>query len=208
MSKILTQNSAIAQERINMQNTQIQQYSRKRGIPLFQENPFVDPVEIPIGKRHVTVAGGQHVTKDGESITHSGIHVVKEVDSEEFVKIYTRNMKAIFDLTRSELRIVQYLLSELQKTPNADQVHLHWFSAEKFFSEQDINMHRTTFQRSLIALLEKSFIAESTHPGAYWINPFLFFNGDRMRYIYEYRKQTKESLQNNSHSNDTESNEN
>ena len=33
----------------------------------------------------------------------------------------------------------------------------------------------------------KGFIAESTNPNLYWINPALFFNGDRVRFVKEYR---------------------
>ena len=41
-------------------------------------------------------------------------------------------------------------------------------------------------------MLDKGFIAESEHPNFYWINPHLFFNGDRMVFINEYRKKVKE----------------
>jgi hypothetical protein len=49
-------------------------------------------------------------------------------------------------------------------------------------------LKRPSFQRALKELLEKGFIAESTRPSMFWFNPNLFFNGDRMTFIHEYRR--------------------
>ena len=77
----------------------------------------------------VRVSGGKHINIEGESISHSGIHIVREVDENEFVKIYTKNIKAIFDLKPTTQRVLQYLIIELQKTPNADAIYLAWVGA-------------------------------------------------------------------------------
>ncbi|ODN41324.1 hypothetical protein [Piscirickettsia litoralis] len=122
-----------------------------------------------------------------QSITHSGVHVVKHVDEDEFLKVYTRNVKAIFDLKPTTQRILQYLMTELQKTPNADAVYLAWVGAEQYFTEHHINVSRTPFQRSLKELLKKGFVTESTKPNMFWFNPHLFFNGNRMTFVHEYR---------------------
>ena len=162
--------------------------SRKAGITTYSENPFWDAREVKIGSKMIRVAGGQHISSEGESVSHSGVHVIREVDETEFIKIYTRNVKQIFDLKPSAQRVLQYLVTELQKTPNADAIYLAWIGAEEYFSEADVKISRSSFQRALKELLEKEFIAESNKPNMFWFNPNLFFNGNRMTFINEYKK--------------------
>lgn len=165
--------------------------TRKKGILAYSENPFWEPTEVKVGTKLVRVAGGMHVSDDGEAVTHSGIHIIESVDKDKFVKIYTQNVKAIFDLKPTTQRVLQYLITELQKTPNADAIYLAWIGAEEYFSEQDVNVSRASFHRAMKELLDRGFIAESTKPNMYWFNPNLFFNGDRMTFIREYQLKSK-----------------
>lgn len=162
--------------------------SRKKGIQAYKENPFWEATEVKVGTKRISVAGGMHISEEGESVSHSGVHVIREVDEDEFMKVYTKNIKSIFDLKPSTQRVLQYLLTELQKTPNADAIYLAWIGAEEYFSEQSLNVSRSSFQRSMKELLNKGFIAESTKPSMFWFNPNLFFNGNRMAFVHEYRK--------------------
>lgn len=170
--------------------------SRKKGMVAYKENPFWEDTDIKVGSKLIRVSGGKHINSDGESIEHSGIHVVKKVDENEFLKIYTKNIKSIFDLKPTTQRVLQYLMVELQKTPNADGVYLAWVGAEAYFSEANINVSRSSFQRALREMIEKGFIAESTKPYLFWFNPNLFFNGNRMTFVHEFRKQNIEKVQN------------
>jgi hypothetical protein len=79
-------------------------------------------------------------------------------------------------------------MQTLQKTPNAEGVYLSWFRADEYFSEEDVNMSRASFHRAMKELLQKEFIAESLDPNMFWFNPNLFFNGNRMTFVNEYRK--------------------
>lgn len=164
---------------------------RRKGVTAYSKNPFWEAQEVKVGSKMIKVAGGQHVTSDGESVTHSGIHVVRQVDETEFVKLYTSNVKAIFDLKPTSLKVLQYLMVQLQETPNADAIYLAWFGAEQYFNEEDVKMSRRSFHRALSEMVEKGFIAESQNPHMFWFNPHLFFNGNRMSFIQEYRKKPK-----------------
>lgn len=166
--------------------------SRKKGMIAYSENPFWDAQKIKVGSKIIKVSAGHHFSKEtGESFSHSGIHVVREVDETEFLKIYTKNIKVIFDLKPTSQRVLQYLMNELQKTPNADAIYLAWVGAEEYFSEVNLNISRSSFQRSLKEMMEKGFLAESTKPNLFWFNPNLFFNGNRMTFISEFKIKNK-----------------
>lgn len=169
---------------------------KRKNVLAYPENPFWEKTEIKIGSKMVKVSGGKHINGDGESISHSGIHVVREVDENEFVKIYTKNIRAIFDLKPTAQRVLQYLMTELQKTPNADAIYLAWVGADEYFCENDIKASRASFHRALSELIQKGFLAESTKPNMFWFNPNLFFNGNRLTFVHEYRKMNIEKLTN------------
>lgn len=170
------------------------EHSRKKGISIYSENPFWEPKEIKVGSKLIKVSAGHHLNKEtGESISHSGIHVIKEIDETQFLKLYTKNIKAIFDLKPTTQRVLQYLMTELQGTPNADAIYLSWVGANQYFSEVNLGVSRSSFQRALKEMIQKGFIAESNKSNLFWFNTSLFFNGNRMVFINEYRKkQTKE----------------
>lgn len=177
--------------------------SRKKGVAAYSKNPFWKPTEVKVGTRKVTIAGGFLASADsGEGMHHAGIHRIEYVDETQFVKLFTGNLTVFFDLSPASQKLLHCLLDELQKYPNAEGIWLPWFTVEDFAAKKNLKISRTSFQRSLKEMLEKGFIAESENQNFYWINPNLFFNGDRMTFISEYRKiQKSKALEdrNNSH---------
>ena len=167
---------------------------RKQGVAAYTKNPFWKPTEVKVGTRKVTISGGFVANSEtGEGMHHAGIHRVEWVDEDRFVKLFTQNLKAFFDLTPATQKVLQCVIASLQKTPNADGIWLPWFEVEDFSIEHDLKISRASFQRAMKEMLQKGFIAESENQNFYWINPHLFFNGDRMVFINEYRKEQKKS---------------
>ncbi len=167
---------------------------RKHGVDAYTKNPFWKPTEVKVGTRKVTISGGFVAnTETGEGVHHAGIHRVEWVDEDRFVKLFTQNLKAFFDLTPATQKVLHCVIASLQKTPNADGIWLPWFQVEDFSIEHDLKISRASFQRAMKEMLAKGFIAESENQNFYWINPHLFFNGDRMVFINEYRKDQKKS---------------
>lgn len=166
----------------------------RKGVPIYEENPFWSPHEIKLGKKFIKVSGGIYKNHDGETISQSGIHIIEEKDEEEFIKLYTKNMKLFFDLKPSTQKVLMAILNAIQKSPGTDSIYLNWFSVQDYNNENNLGISETSFYRSLKDLLDKGFIAESKIPNKYWINPHLFFNGDRMIFIKEYRKKEKDPL--------------
>ena len=67
----------------------------------------------------------------------------------------------------------------------ADHVNLFWHGVG--IEGKDVGMSEKTFQRGLKELLEKRFLYPKG-PAAFWTNPALFFKGDRVLFVREYRR--------------------
>lgn len=155
-------------------------------------NPLVEPHAIDLKKRRVTTGVRRDLADPitGE-ITHAAvIHTIEDKDDAEFVKVFAAGVQAIYELSRTAHRVFQTVLDEYQKTPMsggfADCLYLPWFGGG--ISGRDVGMSESTFQRGLKELLAKGFLAPRG-PAAYWVNPSLFFKGDRVAFIKEYRRQ-------------------
>lgn len=160
----------------------------KRGVSVYRDNPFWEPTEIEVGKKRITIAGGSHVDHStGEQIAHSGIHIVESVDKEQFVKLYTKNMKVFFDIKPSTQKVLMAVIDVIQKNPSCDSIYLNWFTVEDFSEANNLKISRASFHRAITELIEKGFLAEAEDLNKFWFNPHLMFNGDRMTFIREFR---------------------
>jgi hypothetical protein len=178
--------------------------SRKKGVIAYPENPFWQPVEVEIGRKKVTINSGFVAKNDTGEITHTaGLHRIEEVDEDQFIKLYTKNLNVFFDLSLASQKLLQCVLKIVQANPRCVGIHLEWLDMEDYATSIGFKYSRTTYHRALHEMLEKGFLAESERISYFWINPHLFFNGDRMVLVTEYRKKhrpdakpTAEKLQN------------
>lgn len=179
---------------------------RKSDIQLHKENPFMLEVSnLKTKRKTVSVKSGKAIIDrdTGQVEDVAEIVSVHRVDNEQFVKVFTSNLKQFFNLKPTTYRMVQVLLHQLGKTPHRDTVYLNMGVAENYFTEtEQRSVSKTAYYNAMRELIEKQFIAESTMPNLYWINPSLFFNGDRVRFVKEYRntdfRQQELELQRNS----------
>jgi predicted transcriptional regulator len=163
--------------------------SRKTGVSAYAKNPFWKPYEIDVGAKKITISGGTLVdTGSGEAMNYAGIHKVEYVDEDRFIKLFTQNLRVFFDLSPASQKVLQCVLSTLQESPNSEGIFLPWFTVEDYSKAHNLSVSRATFHRALKEMLSKGFLAESENQNYYWINPHLFFNGNRMMFVNEYRK--------------------
>jgi hypothetical protein len=154
-------------------------------------NPLIQPIEVKVKRRYVRTGATEEMVNasTGEVVAVSAIHQVEERDDAEFVKVFAAGVSAAYDLNRTAQRVFQAVLQEYERTPMtrgfADTVELFWFGAG--LSGRDIGMSEKTFQRGLKDLLGKGFIAPKSS-SLFWVNPSLFFKGDRVMFIKEYRR--------------------
>ena len=122
-------------------------------------------------------------------------YTVDERDDASFVKVFAAGVAAAFDLGRTASRVFQLVLQEYERAPMrqgfAESIELAWFNDG--LSGRSVDMSEKTFQRGLKELLAKQFLAPRS-PSTFWVNPALFFKGDRVKFITEYRRKgSKES---------------
>lgn len=154
-------------------------------------NPLMEPQQITTKRRYVRSGRADELmsTSTGELTAVATIHMVEEKDDAEFVKVFAAGVAAGYDLTKTAQRVFQVVLDQYQKTPMsrgfADHVNLFWF--DDGIDGRDVGMTEGTFHRGLRELLDKRFLSPKG-PTAFWTNPALFFKGDRVMFIKEYRR--------------------
>lgn len=153
-------------------------------------NPLLKPHEVDVKRKRRVTSYAQNVMDTGTGEVHpsAAIMVSEDVDEAQFVKIFAPTIAAAYSLTKTAMRVFQEILVQYQKMKMSggyvEDVRLFWFDGG--LDGRALGMSEKTFQRGLKALLENQFIYPR-QPGIYWVNPALFFRGDRVRFIKEYR---------------------
>lgn len=160
-------------------------------------NPLVEPEVVPVKRKRVRSALASKTLIDadtGEVTATSVIHQIEDKDSDDFVKVFAAGIAAAYELSRTGQRVFQAILQEYERTPMTrgfvDAIYLAWFDGG--LSGRDIGMSEYTFKRGLRELLDKRFLAPRG-PNAFWVNPALFFKGDRVMLVKEYRRRSKDA---------------
>lgn len=155
-------------------------------------NPLLDPNVVSMKRKLVQSGLSEKTLVDAETGEIAAAAVIKSIedkDSDEFVKVFAAGIAAAYDLSRTGQRVFQAVLQEYERTPMsrgfADSIYLAWFGDG--LSGKSIDMSEKTFNRGLRELLDKRFIAPRS-PNTYWTNPALFFKGDRVLFVKEYRR--------------------
>lgn len=153
-------------------------------------NPLIEPQEIKTKRRYVRSGMVEELMNPiGEVRAVATIHQVEERDDAEFVKVFAAGVAASYELTKTAQRVFQVVLDQYQRTPMsrgfADHVNLFWF--DDGIDGRSVGMSEYTFKRGLRELLDKRFISPKDS-ASFWTNPALFFKGNRVLFIKEYRR--------------------
>lgn len=158
-------------------------------------NPLIETRRAPIRTKKGLVATKMAKslldTETGEIHPHALIHNVKDVDNEHFVKVFAEGVKKAFELNRTEARVFHKVLEIYEKEKMvggfAETINIAWF--DNGLNGQAVDMTDRTFQKGLKGLLNKGFLSPKM-PNVYWVNPSLFFKGDRVAFVTEYRRKS------------------
>lgn len=162
-------------------------------------NPFCFETEINIEtrKRNLTVSRGTELIerKDTSKTYFANIVHTQEVDKEEFIKLYTSQIKAYFDLTKTAYKVFFILLRIYQDAIGKDHFYLSCKKAMSLAEKIDhFVLSESIFYRGIKELIEKRIIAKTNEKNWYFINPAIVFNGDRARFVSEIVKK-KETME-------------
>jgi hypothetical protein len=169
--------------------------SRKKDVTAYASNPFWGDTHVKIGTKKVTMAGGYlQKNETGETLSMAGVHRIEAVDETQFVKLFTRNMALFFDLNKPAQKLLHFILHVYQDFPGKEGIWWTWRDCEEWIEKHKITgLSRASYHRALAELIHKKLIAESDRTNFYWINAHVFFNGDRMVFIQEYRKERRKA---------------
>ena len=154
-------------------------------------NPLLEPTLVETKRRYVRAGRGKDLVDPltGEVSAIATIHTVEERDDAEFVKVFAAGVVAAFGLSKTAARVFQLVLELYQAEPMtggyADSVYLAWF--DDGLCGRSVGMTDRTFHNGLKELLAKGFLAPKL-PNIFWVNPGMFFKGDRVLFIKEYRR--------------------
>lgn len=163
-----------------------------RRVEKYAENPLVETSEIKSKQKTVRAinTGSMVDTMTGEIVAGSAVVVRTMVDDDQFVKVFADGVKASFDLSPSGFKVFQLVLKAAQTAPfGSDSIYLYFMDAVQ---DPDMPISQQTFHRGLKELLSKRFLAASNRPNIFWINPHLFFKGDRVAFVKEYVRRPKQ----------------
>ena len=155
-------------------------------------NPLVSEFTMTTKRKRVQTGGvRQLVDKHGE-IHNAVIVEEEELDDLHFVKVFTSGIRAAFGLSLTGSKVFQAVLAVYQKEPMTggfvDSIYLHFFDGG--LSGLKVDLSDRTFRRGLHELLEKGFIYPRGE-SLYWVNPNLFFRGNRATFIKTYRRRVQ-----------------
>lgn len=165
-----------------------------------RENPFIKSLaEYKVSKKRTVVKGGKAIIdiESGEYENTAEITTVRSVDAEQFVKLYTTRLKDIFSLKPTSMKVLQVLLDQIQKTAiGGDQVMLNYAVAERYFEENELkSISKSSFYTAIAEMVAKGFIAQAdVSSNLFFINPHLFFNGDRVKFVEEWHIDRRKDL--------------
>jgi hypothetical protein len=166
----------------------------KRHLPLYPANPFMNMSIHPETDEDGEIETGNRITASMANEKTTVIAQVKFLEKEQFIKLYTQNIKWMLGLSSAGFKVFVLLANQIQtKAINAGVVYFKWLNAEKTAKALEIQLSRSTFDRGVRDLCEKNVIALSEDPSLVFINPAIVFNGDRVDFVNSYRKLTADT---------------
>lgn len=159
----------------------------------FRENPFIPNLLIPRGKKNITIAKSDKAIMSRETgeIEENTLFIgmKKELDKDQFVKIFHSQLQVIFDLSKAALKVFGYIASV---TEFGDKILFDIEDCKEYTGYKGLE----SIYKGLAELLNAEMIARTKQSSVYFINPQVFYKGDRIVLVTEYRKKREKSILN------------
>lgn len=150
----------------------------------FKKNPFMESLMVKTKSKRLTVAAGSKlIGRNGEQSLTTIAQFIS-VDESQFVKVFLKDLAIWFDLSRPAIKTLGVIMWAMKESIGKDIISLDFHDVE----EGGFKMSKYTFFRGISELIDNGVIARHIRPSLYFINPAIIFNGDRVRFVREYRK--------------------
>ena len=155
----------------------------------YSSNPFLRDVVATLGDKRVAVAmkaNLHELDNDTGAFVEIPGQITKMIsaDRESFVKLYTAQIDAFFELSKAGRAVIKYLIWLHQKEANHHLFYLHLDQVK----EAGMTIGKTAWYDGISDLIQRKIVAPSTLPNMFYLNPAVFFNGDRTRLVVEVKK--------------------
>ena len=111
----------------------------------------------------------------------------KEVELNEFVKLYTAGVAALIGLGSAGQKVFTILFEQVRGKEGQDRAEITLnYDLIPEETRKKIKLSRTTFFRGIEQLIQHRFLARSIATNLYYINPTYIFNGNRLYIAKEY----------------------
>ena len=167
----------------------------------YKTNPFLEDMLIPVKGKQIKLS---RLGRDDNVLINQGTNEVlgthvttfKQVDGEQFVKLFTSNITMAFDLSSPGIKAFGVLLWVVQhKALAKDEIDLDTLALEAFADahsgkEPPLRLSPATFRRGIAELEKAQIVAKTMRQGRYFINPNFIFNGDRIAFTTVIERRT------------------
>lgn len=162
-------------------------YLQIRNFDKHHENPFIENTvqNFSTTSKKLIVGDPNRViiSRDTGEITGQVAFInYIEVDDEKFIKMFTSEIKSLFSLSSAGIRVFGYVMNILK--PNQDKVIIRTKECCKYAGYSS----ETPVRAGIGDLIKNGFLARTEYTEEYYINPMLFFNGNRVSFVRQYIK--------------------
>jgi hypothetical protein len=188
-SNLTTEKVESNSKKINMKVKKITDFEKNIENPFLKE--AVQQIQSGIVKKYKNTSGTsrgailQAVNSEGELVGHTSFIRQIEVDEQQFTKIYLSQFSAFFELNSQSIKVFGYIMTKLM--PKQD---FFIFDLEECLEYTGYKSGQSVYN-GLSGLIGSSIIARGKKDYLYFINPMVFFNGDRVTFAKTYVKKQK-----------------
>lgn len=159
-----------------------------------KRNPFIGETitHVEVGNKMIMATHKDHdllIDSNGDVRGHTVLAVKKKVDKAQFMKVYYEAFRNLYDLSKSALRTFGFIAEIVKDTPNKDT-----FMIDFELCRVTTGYSRKTINSALAELIGNKFIARGPNPYIYYLNPTVFFNGDRLTLLETYELEESPNL--------------
>lgn len=142
---------------------------------VIREKEVIDGCEVLAVKDYFNTDTGEIVKGNKKALIS---YKKKEVDDEQFLKIYLDRFKELYGLSMSAIKVFGYLMMQMQLPVNKNR-SVVYFNLKDCMGFCKYKQHNMVYD-GLVELLMNRFIAKcSSPPNHYWIDSRTVANGNR-----------------------------